>query len=525
MAYYTNDGTYLKYETWAGVPYKLPPGDVASKLYFPDGRTASYYVSNFMREHDANGNYITFETVCGTPAECVASGYTATYVEKISNETGQAIIIKHGASESGSWRRSEVIIPGPNGDTGFYIDWTANRHLYSVSYETGVVPQLLYYYQPETQYRTLNVLGMGIRYIHLPTAAPSPLGTAPTAGNGYVFDYGLDSNGSSTYGSSSGISCVGSPTPDDGLGSLIYMKTPSGSVYEYGWVRFGWESDSVYSQAAALAHGSYVCRKRIKDTYTNQMLEWNFLTHSYQSAITNPDGGKTTYYYTNKESMVWDGGLANRIEEHNASGDLLRARVQIWGRNQTPGMMTGTSTSRPQTPGNPYVSLESIVVYGANGTTKSAVTTYNSDANGRPVVKTEYDWVSGTVTSTPNSQYKKRETRYDYYVPVVPGNNVNAWWNEHNTTLSGITLRGMRRLNAVRRVTVYDGLNNPKAATEYVYDNAYTKGNVTYERRWDSAKTTSLPTTLDGLTSANSQEFRYVYDNYGNLTTSVQNSG
>ena len=104
----------------------------------------------------------------------------------------------------------------------------------------------------------------------------------------------------------------------------------------------------------------------------------------------------------------------------------------------------------------------------------------------------------------------KRKTVYDYYIPSG---------TDYAVPLSTVTWPsgGPRRLNAVKRVTVYEGSSTAKAATEFVYDYPYTKGNVTYGRHWDSVKAVSLP-ALGNLTSSNSQEFNYVYDGYGNVT-------
>jgi len=93
----------------------------------------------------------------------------------------------------------------------------------------------------------------------------------------------------------------------------------------------------------------------------------------------------------------------------------------------------------------------------------------------------------------------KRKTTYDYYIP-----SGTDYKEPLSTSLwpSGWP----RRLNAVRRVAVYEGNVTAKAATEYVYDNAYTKGNVLFERRWNSVIAPTLPTTPGSLSSANSQE-------------------
>jgi len=93
-------------------------------------------------------------------------------------------------------------------------------------------------------------------------------------------------------------------------------------------------------------------------------------------------------------------------------------------------------------------------------------------------------------------------------------NDVNAYWNPHNTSLwpTGTA----RRLNAVKRRKISNG-STAYAATEYTYDSPYSRGNVTAEKRWDSVKSPSLP-ALGQLSLSNSQVLSRVYDSYGNLT-------
>ncbi len=71
-----------------------------------------------------------------------------------------------------------------------------------------------------------------------------------------------------------------------------------------------------------------------------------------------------------------------------------------------------------------------------------------------------------------------------------------------------------RRLDAVRRRTVSDGATT-FAVTEFVYDNAYTTGNVTQEKRWDDVKSAAVPATLSAATA---QVRTRAYDSRGNLT-------
>ena len=95
-----------------------------------------------------------------------------------------------------------------------------------------------------------------------------------------------------------------------------------------------------------------------------------------------------------------------------------------------------------------------------------------------------------------------------------------GYWREHNRDWidPAVTIDPTlpRRLNAVWRRTISDGAGT-KAVTEYEYDNKYTTGNVTQEKRWDSVKSATVP-GLGTLSAANAQVLTRGYDTVGNLT-------
>ncbi len=74
-----------------------------------------------------------------------------------------------------------------------------------------------------------------------------------------------------------------------------------------------------------------------------------------------------------------------------------------------------------------------------------------------------------------------------------------------------------RQLDAVRRRTISNGAGI-YAVTEYEYErfDAYTTGNVKYEKHWDSVKSTTVP-GLGTLSAANAQVLTRGYDSVGNL--------
>ena len=56
-----------------------------------------------------------------------------------------------------------------------------------------------------------------------------------------------------------------------------------------------------------------------------------------------------------------------------------------------------------------------------------------------------------------------------------------------------------------------------QAVSEYTYDNSYTRGNLTEEKRWDSVKSAAVP-GAGALDSTNSLVLTRACDSFGNLT-------
>jgi RHS repeat-associated protein len=461
-AWFTNDGSYLKYE--------------GNKLYFPDGRIVAKD-EDAIRKYDANGNYIVHKT----------SGTTTTISHDETPVAGRKIEIQHSVqiSPDGNWVRDHVVVPGPNGDATYAIDWEKmqlNGIEYSNSYEVppeGIsIPE--YILHP-----TLDYSLWMIRYIQLPPApleAHTALGTAPPVENSYAFTYELD------------------------YGMLTGIRTPTGSTYTYEYADDKPWCASVHD-AYRIANCQYVNTKTV--TYDDaKTLSWQFTPQLTGSpahpmvTITNPDNGKLVYHYGSYNGGSWNGNLVTKIEEYDHDEIKRRETVRSWSGTSENSMASSWTQ-------NSWMEKEIVSVFNpAGGGVKSAITTYSRDWNGNLLEKKEYDWVTyGTAIGST----VKRRTAYDYYVPVTLANRYDA---PHNT---GLWPAGTaRRLNAVKRVTVYEGASTQKAATEYIYDNPYSKGNVTYEWRWDSEKA-ATPPALGNLTASNSQEFRYGYDAYGNL--------
>ncbi len=397
-AWFTNDGSYLKYE--------------GNKLYFPDGRIVAKD-EDAIRKYDANGNYIVHKT----------SGTTTTISHDETPVAGRKIEIQHSVqiSPDGNWVRDHVVVPGPNGDATYAIDWEKmqlNGIEYSNSYE--VPPEGISI--PENILHPLLDYSLWmIRYIQLPLKAHTALGTAPPVENSYAFTYELD------------------------YGMLTSIRTPTASTYTYEYA-----DDKPWCagthDAYRIANCQYVNTKTV--TYDDaKTLSWQFTPQLTGSpahrmvTIANPDNGKLVYHYGSYNNGSWDDNLVTKIEEYDHDEIKRRETVRSWSGTSENSMASSWTQ-------NSWMEKEIVSVFNpAGGGVKSAITTYSRDWNGNLLEKKEYDWVTyGTAIGST----VKRWTAYDYYVPVTIANRYDA---AHNTSLwpAGTA----RRLNAVKRVTVY----------------------------------------------------------------------
>jgi RHS repeat-associated protein len=490
LTYYTNDGSYLKFEVYAD-----GTGSYFNnwKLYYPDGRRV-FNEDGIIKEYDANGNYISIANACYDPppeGDC-SRPYTTIY-----DASNRDITIEYNITDADlltdTWKRDQVTAPGPNGTITYTIDWQAleigggGRQYFVGQYVDGTLV-----------YLPLSARFWTVKYIQLPSPQyrpdyPVPLGDEPPIELSYEFGYWDNDD----------------TVPGPGYGQLDQMRMPSGSpydfhcLYDYHYLMTGFTTG--YG-ADVIAHEIAISDKQITHDSVSDM-QWTYDYDWDWTRVTNPDGGQTKYYLE-RDSPVWDGNLITRIEEPKGS-----IKKRIWDRNQPYGLR-----NRWFTPNNPYIAKE-IVTVGNSGEspTKSAVTDFSYDKNGNLLTKTEFDWVDYPAETGVTI---KRKTDFDYIVTVPDASaypvtdDANAYWNPHNTAIwpAGTA----RRLNSVLRRTVSNG-STAYAATEYSYDYPYSKGNIIAEKRWDSEKSPTLP-GLGQLSTSNSQVLQRAYDSYGNLT-------
>jgi RHS repeat-associated protein len=477
FTYFTADGTYLKAETIANQSNWYAQD---WSLYYPDGRHVTISPANGLTKiYDANDNWISIKNNCNDPypGDC-----SMPYTEIKDSSLKRTITINYNvtdASMSSGWIQDNIIAPGPNGDISTEIDW---RPMTIVAHYNGtgendppITMGPFQFYVPQ--------------YIQLPLGTHVALGSEPPQWNSYTFDYrdNRDSN-------------------HRGYGELDYLRTPTGSVYKYNYLYTNFEqSDPQNVDLWHFYHNAITDKYITHDGITD--LHWSIsYPGNTSTTITNPDGGQIiSQYYDKTASWDWTSGLVYSIENKSNTGTSLSLRTRIWAQNMISDL---SSYSSKATPKNPYIQQETVTVNGSAA--RTAVTNYAYDVNGNMLSKAEYDWneTGGALLRNTVSEYFLKDFSSNGYL--------NAYWKPHNPAIWSTNPPWTRRLKAVRRITVSSG-STPVAATEFAYDNPYTKGNVLSEARWDSVKAGSLP-ALGGLLSSNSQVLSRTFDSYGNLT-------
>jgi RHS repeat-associated protein len=477
ITYYTADGSFLKAETTANQSnWYLQDWN----LYYPDGRHVFLSpTTGTTKLYDANENWISIKNACYDPypGDC-----SLPYAEIKDSSLGRTITVKYNVTDAlmpSGWIRDNITAPGPNGDITTSVDWRPMTIVASYAGSSDTDPPV-----------TVGPFNFYVpRYIQLPLASAVVLGSEPPKWNSYAFDYRDNSDGNHR-----------------GYGELKYIRTPSGSEYTYNYLYTNFaQSDRQNVYPDHFYHNAITDKYITHDGITD--LHWSF---SYPdlgtTTITNPDGGQVVNLYRDK--MVpsdWSSGLVYSIENKSNTGTRLSLRTRTWAQNIVSDL---SSASSKTTPKNPYIQRETVTVGGS--VPKTSVVNYTYDVNGNMLSKAEYDWneTGGALL---------RSTTSEYFIKDFASNGyLNAYWKPHNPAIWNTSPSWTRRLNAVQRVTISSG-SAPVAATEYGYDDPYTKGNMLSEYRWDNVKAGSLP-SLGGLTSSNSQVLTRTYDARGNLT-------
>jgi RHS repeat-associated protein len=429
LTYYTTDGSYLRFQINAN---GSSPLSQQWTLFYPDGRRVLGRSDQAEHLYDANGNGIHLANV-------TENGRTVTY---IADDFSRSIRLEYSLTSSATEKEDKITVAGPNGPLEWRIKWQrlqiGGPGASYVCYEdTSVVPHarygcpLFFYYWV-------------VKYIQLPVAAPdfTPPPAAPWTSFEFTYPAGI------TYG------------------FLSSMRVPGGALYSYCCQDY-----NTSRFAMDIAYGGYPTRTVAHDGTSET---WNYdFTLPGRSRVTAPDGGVTVYHSYNSyvASNYWNRGLAYWIEE---PGGAVRKRQ--WTRNKASSLAALVNVD----PNNPYVERESVTVDHVVGQPRSAVTDFLIDKNGNLLRKKEYDWstsLNGSAIESPGTLLRITETSYHVSVPASTdaSNGTNRYWNP----------AAPQRLNAALRGTVRDQSSTIKAVTEFSYDDAFSKGNVTWERRWD----------------------------------------
>lgn len=425
LTFYTTDGSYLRLQINAD------GSDWRNKqwtLFYPDGRRVVGRSDGAEHLYDANNNgiHITSQT---------ENGHTVSY---IADDFGRKIRIEHSYTSSSAEKEDKITVNGPKGPLEWRVKWQR--------IQIGGLTQ------PVARYVCAEDLSLNppaipcpfsfqywvVKYIQLPMAAPefAPPPSRPWASFEFTYPSGT------TYG------------------HLASMRVPSGALYSYATYSYDPARD-----AWDIANTGYLSRTVTHDGVSEQWL-YNHTVPGL-ATVTNPDGGQTIYrsYDPHIASEFWSRGLVYLIEEPNG---IIRKRQ--WTRNRPSSLAAAINVA----PNNPYVERESFTVDAVVGQPRTAVVDVAVDKNGNTLTKTEYAWSvtqSGTTVESPGPLLRTMVTSYHVNADTAP------YWNPSSPP----------RLNAAKRSTVKDETLTVRAVTEFTYDDPFTKGNVTHERRWDDA--------------------------------------
>jgi len=476
LSYYSIDGSYLKLEIYVDGSNNV--NSAPFYIYYPDGRRATghgFYIESL---YDANGNGIHFSNHC-------IDEFCNQMYKTIADDSGHQINILYNAGglPYGTWqadRTDAITAEGPNGLMTSTVNW--------MPLILGWQNRRTYWWSEASWDHTRPFLQMMsvVKYVQLPLLPAVASDEIPPVWNSYAFGYADDADG--------------------GYGEVDAMRTPTGSLFQYRYLFEGGVQD-----ASTIAGANSIRERKVTHDGTTDLV-WTY----NGGVITNPDGSVTHYWAGPLGSYLDSGIFGNfdtpvvyRVDEPDGT-----VRKRVWSQNPVPG----TVAQFPLVPvpvQNPWIRRETTTIGDASGTPAlTSVTDRMIDKNGNLLQTTEYDWVNYELNGPETGSSPRRTTQLKYFATVPNATTLDfstyEYWNPHSPGTS-------RRLDAVQRKEVQDGLGNRAAVTEFVYDDAFGAGNVTSELHWDSVKSADAP-ELGSLSAANSQVLMRSYDGYGNIT-------
>jgi RHS repeat-associated protein len=477
MTYYSTDGTYFR--------VVVQPQQTAWTIYFGDGTTVQIdEQTGTQTTTDGNGNSYTVQDTA------LANGTPLTV---ITDQLGRKITIEKPDSAPHSVRVSGY------GGTELVTTLNWGRTSARGKKYLGRV------YQDEIEeLKTLSVLHKVVNSITLPN------------GLSYQFAYNSD------------IFDPNNSTKSVGWGELSQVTLPTGAIVKYRYKLDNIHGDDDERVEAKDVLQNYPSSKRL--TYiesfdgvnTERTDTWGYHVEYGQheevvsGSMAGPDGGLTTeYFFPSNGSNSFDkAGLSYKTKRPD--GSLVE---RIWLEN-IPYASTGVTI-------NPYVKTEFVSIVNAAGAPVwTAIKDYNYDKNGNVMDVAEYDWVpygdvprdaAGRPFGIPDTAQIRRVSVNTYYNPT-PAATIDFGGSPNNYNQG--TAPNLRQ--ALKSSEMRSGFSETSvvARTELVYDDPFTKGNLTIQRSWDSTKNYLFPPDASGnrLNPGNSISFSHQYDAYGNRT-------
>lgn len=465
MTYMTTDGSRLR----LFVPYNNNPYNSTNwKLYTPDGTVIENAPPNdttvMQRVTDRNNNFIEIKPT------------------QIVDQLGRSITIdENGVTVKGVGGESVTtqLVGGSR--------WIHRKYTAIENNPDEIVPQ------GTERSDEVNVAIQTIQQVILPTQA---------GGQSYSFEYYADTT--QQFGTNY----------TNGWGELKSVTLPSGAKATYTYD----ELEGTDYRALDIVE-SHVAQREMAytDSYdgasTPRTETTSYSSFNGISSVRNPDGtASAEYTFHSIYGSYWDSGLAYR-SSHSDGSKIER----IWKQNLP--IYSGSSYPYAyQTPGNAnaFVKTEFTTISDAsNQPSLTAIKDFNYDKNGNVTKIVEYDWVSyGSVprqndspTGIPANAVVKRITVNEYYNQTPDANSTSSspytYENANSPKLK----------NVLKSTEVQNAAGTPVARSEFYYDDADNKGNLTETRTWDSTKQVSLQ-------SADASGYKLISNNY--VSTSAQ---
>jgi RHS repeat-associated protein len=470
MTYYSTDGTYFR--------VIVQPGQASWVISFADGTTVGVNEQTGVQTMtDGNGNSYTVQNVT------LANGNPATTV---TDQLGRQITLEDAAAGP-----DYVRAPGYGGaELVTTINWgtaapQGKRYLWRV------------YADDVETFKNLSMSHPVVTTINLPN------------GLSYQFQYNSE------------VFDPNNPTKSVGWGEMYRATLPTGAI-----ARYSYEMDNKHGEdwhvepKEVLKDSPWQKQLTYTDSYdgvdTQRIDTWTYAIaygandSVVSGQVTGPDGGQAREnFFENTGSPSFDkSGLS--YKSTRPDGSVVE---RTWLGN-IPYAGAGVTI-------NPYVKTEFTSIPNASGAlAKTAIKDYSYDKNGNLTQAVEYDWVnyadvprdaSGKPNGIPASAQIVRVTLNTYHNLTPAATTDYAYSANNYNQASAPNLRAAAESTEVR-----SGLADTTvlARAEFAYDNPSTTGNLTQEKRWDSAKgAISRP-----LTTSNWVLTQHAYDSYGNPT-------